>query len=61
MATEACYHKNCLKRLYNRVRAIDAENSNEEKKETMLEGIAIAEIENYIRHCIANDTVPVFT
>ena len=62
VATEACYHKNCLKRLYNRVRAIDAENSNEEKKETMLEGIAIAEIENYIRHCIeeANDTVPVF-
>ena len=47
---------------YNRVRTIDIEKSNVEKKDSMLQGIAIAEIENYIRNCIedANDALPVF-
>ena len=62
VATEACYNKNCLMKLYNRVRAVDANESNEEKRNEILEGISLAEIEKYIRHCIEVDqeVVPVF-
>ena len=54
VATEACYHKNCLKKLYNRVRAVEANKSNEKRNEIM-EGISLAKIEKYICHCIEVD------
>ena len=46
IGTETSYHKTCLVRLYNKVRAIDGEKSKKEKKDAVLEGIAIAEIKN---------------
>ena len=62
IATEAQYHKSCLTKLYNKVRAIDATRSSEDKKKTLLEGITFAEVEQYMSHCIEteSDTVPVF-
>ena len=52
VAKEARYHKNCSKRLYNKARAIDTEKSRDEKRDVILQGIAIVEIEQCIRHCV---------
>lgn len=62
VATEAQYHKSCLANLYNKVRALDAVKSVDDHNEYILEGITIAEIEQYVRHYIEveNEVVPVF-
>lgn len=62
VATEAQYHKGCLANLYNKVRALDAAKSIDEHNESILEGITVAEIEQYVRHYIEveTDVVPVF-
>ena len=52
VSKEVCYHKNCSKRLYNKVREIDSEKSSDEKRDATLQGIAIAEIEQYICHSV---------
>ena len=62
VATEACYHSTCLTTLYNKVRIINSSKSENEKRNEILEGIAIAEVVAYIRQCLqAEDkSVPVF-
>ena len=62
VATEACYHKTCLASLYNRVRIFNDEKSSSEKRDEILEGMALAEVVAYIKQCTErNDSViPVF-
>ena len=48
--------------MYNKVRALDETKSFDDHNESILEGITIAEIEQYVRHCIEmeSEVVPVF-
>ena len=38
--------------MYNKVRALDATKSYDDQNESILEDFSIAEIEQYVRHCI---------
>ena len=62
VATEACYHNTCLTTQDNKICAINSSKSENEKRNDILESIAIAEVVAYIQQCLqAEDkSVPVF-
>ncbi len=61
IAVEAVYHKTCLASLYNRVRQLERPISGEESDQSIIEGIVLAEVIDYINSRYeASSKTPVF-
>ncbi len=60
IAVEAVYHKRCLAGLYNRVRQLQKRSVDEESENSIIEGVALGEVIDYINGCHASNNVPVF-
>ena len=60
IAVEAVYHKRCLAGLYNRVRQLQKRSVDEESETSIIEGVALGEVIDYINGCHASNNVPVF-
>ena len=61
VATDACYHKPCLIALYNKLRNFLQSQTTIERENEMCEGIALAQLIDYIRGSFSSEsTIPVF-
>ena len=63
IATEAKYHRNCLRELYNRYREHHTKKSEECSKLDIIRGMAFSEVINFVEDTISmaeENTVPVF-
>ena len=61
IAVEAVYHKTCLAALYNRVRNLNGSTSGEESEQSIIEGVALAEVLEYIKSSYEGSSdIPVF-
>ena len=58
-AQDAEYHRKCLVGLYNRSRNI-RKNKNESPSETLVEGIALAELVSYLKASRVGDAKIIF-